>query len=96
MSRFYAEIQGNGGSATRMGTKDSGIKGHIRGWHLGARVDVDNVDGEDVVEIQATGGSAGYWSRRLLTLRLLPNGKLSVTLHKPNGKPSVTYRVPVR
>ena len=34
MAQFYASIQGNRGEATRMGTKASGIEGHIRGWNI--------------------------------------------------------------
>ena len=50
MARFYAEIQGNRGKASRMGSKDSGIWGHIRGWSVGARVTwYVNDEGEDVV-----------------------------------------------
>ena len=60
MAHFYADIQGNRGEATRMGTPQSGIYGHIRGWHSGAKVScyVDD-DGKDVVEVFATNGS-GY------------------------------------
>jgi hypothetical protein len=57
MAHFYASIQGNRGEATRMGSKDSGITGHIRGWNVGARVDVAHVDGRDVVRIYRTLGS---------------------------------------
>lgn len=57
MSQFYASIQGNRGEATRMGSKASGITGHVRGWDVGARVD-GYVKGEsDVVAVRATGGS---------------------------------------
>jgi len=38
MSHFYASIKGSRGEATRLGTPNSGIKGHIRGWNLGVRV----------------------------------------------------------
>lgn len=38
MSRFYANIQGNRGAATRMGTAASGIQAHPRGWDLGVNV----------------------------------------------------------
>lgn len=59
MSHFYAQIQGNRGEATRGGTKESGIFGHIRGWNVGIRVDVDHYaeKGQDVAEIRITGGS---------------------------------------
>ena len=61
MARFYAEIQGNRGSVTRTGSKNSGISGHIRGWDIGARVSCDVDDqGRDVVYVTLTGGSSGH------------------------------------
>lgn len=59
MAQFYADIQGNRGEATRMGTKSSGISGHIRGWRVGARVVCEyneQVD-RDFVTVFKTGGS---------------------------------------
>lgn len=58
MAQFYGNIQGNRGEATRMGTKDSGFYAHIRGWHVGARVTLDHIDGRDVVRVFKTGGSS--------------------------------------
>ena len=59
MARFYAEIQGNRGEATRMGTPASGIQGHIRGWDVGIRVE-GNVEGdEDEFTVYLTSGSHG-------------------------------------
>lgn len=65
MSRFYGSLQGSRGEATRQGTRASGITGHIRGWNIGARVDVDAteivIDGTpletDRVLVAITGGS---------------------------------------
>jgi hypothetical protein len=59
MSHFYAEIQGNRGVASRGGSKKSGIRGHIRGWHVGARVICyfNEQTEQDEVEIIATAGS---------------------------------------
>jgi len=67
MAHFYASIQGNRGEGTRMGSKDSGITGHIRGWNSGANVycSVDQ-EGRDVVEIYATTGS-GYGHSKTVT-----------------------------
>ena len=62
MAQFYASIQGNRGEATRMGTKASGINGHIRGWNVGAEVFITHVNGVDVVEVFRTGGS--HWNSR--------------------------------
>lgn len=60
MARFYGSIQGSRGEATRLGTAKSGLRGHIRGWAIGARVNcfVDD-DGEDAVSISITSGSNG-------------------------------------
>lgn len=58
MSRFYGSLQGSRGEATRQGTTKSGIRGHIRGWHIGAEVSVyPNQLDEDVVHVQITRGS---------------------------------------
>lgn len=38
MARFYCSVQGNRGAATRMGSANSGISAHPRGWGLGIRV----------------------------------------------------------
>ena len=59
MSHFYGSIEGGRGTATKGGTKASGISGHIRGWSVGARVDVNHRDGVDVVTVYATSGSGG-------------------------------------
>lgn len=57
MSRFYAKIEGNRGAATRQGTANSGICGHVRGWRIGAKV-VCFDDGGDCVRVDLTGGSS--------------------------------------
>lgn len=60
MSRFYADIQGSKGEATRQGTEKSGIHGHIRGWGIGGYIEMRvNEKGEDVVSIYVTRGSNG-------------------------------------
>ena len=61
MAQFYASIQGNRGGATRMGTKKSGIHGHIRGYGVGVRVECyhDKATGKDEVFAYRTSGSNG-------------------------------------
>lgn len=66
MAHFYASIQGNRGEATRMGSKGSGISGHIRGWNVGARVTCSHENDKDVVRIYKTTGSAGYGQDELV------------------------------
>ena len=61
MAQYYADIQGNRGQATRMGTKKSGLDGHIRGWHVGCRVFMrfNEETQRDECTIDLTGGSSG-------------------------------------
>jgi hypothetical protein len=59
MSRFYAEIQGNRGLASRQGSKNSGIWGHIRGWNSGVSIGghYDEEEDTDVFNVNVTSGS---------------------------------------
>lgn len=67
MSHFYASIQGNRGEATRQGTEESGISGHIRGWDIGIRVNCFvNKEGEDECTVFLTGGSNGMQTSKLI------------------------------
>ena len=61
MAQFYASIKGNRGEATRMGTKNSGMHGHIRGWDIGCEVEMryNEETGKDEVHIYLTSGSRG-------------------------------------
>jgi hypothetical protein len=61
MAHFYASIQGNRGERTCMGTKNSGIEGHIRGWDIGGRIDVfyNAEKDRDEVRIMVSTGSNG-------------------------------------
>ncbi len=67
MSRFYAEIKGNRGGASRMGTPDSGMWSHTRGWDLGAEVIMDTTpEDNDVLLVYITSGSKGSKAKQLL------------------------------
>jgi len=79
MARFYAEIQGNRGTASRMGTANSGIQSHIRGWDIGVKV-IGGVDenGNDVFHVYKTGGSNG---------RSVPSGEVIVI--EPDGETTI-------
>ena len=61
MAQYYADIQGTRGAATRMGSKNSGMSGHIRGWSVGAKVFMswNEQEQRDEVTIKLTGGSRG-------------------------------------
>lgn len=67
MAQFYGDLQGNRGEATRMGTKSSGIRAHVRGWNVGARIHVKvDRDGNDHVYVYRTSGSNGSRSDVLI------------------------------
>jgi hypothetical protein len=66
MAQFYANIQGNRGEATRMGTKNSGLYGHIRGWHIGAKVEMSHENGKDICRVYKTSGSRGAKNAELI------------------------------
>jgi hypothetical protein len=59
MSQFYGEIKGQAKTtATRRGSKASGLQGHLRGWNIGVRVVLEYKEGiGDVIHIYRTGGS---------------------------------------
>ena len=59
MAHFYASMQGSRGGVTRVGTKSSGLTAHVRGWDIGARVELSHEDDRDVVRVYRTGGSNG-------------------------------------
>ena len=67
MSHFYASIQGNKGEATRQGSANSGITGHIRGWHVGIKVNCYvNDNGEDVCQVSLTSGSGEAFTSKFI------------------------------
>lgn len=78
MSHFYANIQGSRGEATRQGTKNSGMFGHVRGWDIGGRVEMFyniNLD-RDEVRIYVTTGSNGGGREEYLGVFWNDNGKI--------------------
>ena len=55
---FYAEVKGNRGTASRGGSKNSGMPAHVRGWNVGVKVYIAVDDhGDDHVFVYKTGGS---------------------------------------
>jgi hypothetical protein len=67
MARFYVNIEGNRGPASRMGTEKSGIFSHTRGWNVGIKV-LGHVNdaGEDEFDVWLTSGSTGAKSSKLI------------------------------
>lgn len=76
MAQFRATIKGNRGTASRLGTKKSGITARINGWNIGARVDIlhDEKTGKDKIYIYATSGSNGAGMDK--SIATLEEGKL--------------------
>lgn len=66
MARFYGSMSGNRGEATRMGTTDSGMTAHVRGWSLGVRVDARDSTEADSFDVHVTSGSNGGAADRAL------------------------------
>ena len=63
MSRFYGSVMGQARTeATRRGSANSGVTGHVRGWHVGvetvASAGVLHSE-NDVLNVFATAGSTG-------------------------------------
>lgn len=64
MAHFYGRIDSHGRSktdATRCGSKNKGMNGSIRGWHVGASIDIRNreSDDSDIVTVYIDKGSNG-------------------------------------
>lgn len=76
MARFRATIYGQRGHASRLGSANSGIESNTNGWQSGVNV-VGSVDieGNDVFNIYATGGSGVSLSFYVGTVRII-NGKV--------------------
>ena len=64
MARFYGEVEGTRGRASRLGV--SGMRSHTRGWNVGVEVVCTIRDGADVIEVYETGGSHAPSAKRLL------------------------------
>lgn len=57
MAQFRSIIRGQRGEASRLGSKQSGMRADVNGWHTGATVKIDHVDGRDRVQVFRTSGS---------------------------------------
>lgn len=79
MAHFYASIQGNRSERTCVGTKNSGIDGHVRGWDIGCESMVrwNEQEQRNEVTIYLTHGSGygGPQNKCLGTFTLTKNGK---------------------
>lgn len=73
MARFKADICGNRGPASRLGSAASGMDAHIRGWDVGVRIAARADGDEDEFSVYVTSGSNGRRSDRLVGFIALDN-----------------------
>ena len=57
MAHFIGKLQGARGTASRLGTKSSGISAAAQGWDIGGRIECNHMDGTDYVTLFLTHGS---------------------------------------
>jgi len=60
VAHFYGELQGNRGSTSRVGSKNSGMEAHIRGWNVGVKVELFHRNGRDIIRVYRTNGSSAH------------------------------------
>lgn len=84
MARFYAEIKGNRGAASRMGSAASGMWSHTRGWEAGAEVECHAQGGLDSVAVTLTSGSNGGPKLHVADVRIMSDGTRRVRLYDDN------------
>lgn len=87
MAHFYATVNGSRDStATKTGTKASGIDAHARGWDIGGRVRLRQLHGVDILDIDVTGGSNDGASRCAIDVRMDPDThEMTVTVRPRAG-----------
>ena len=60
MSRFYVTMKGKTDKVHHAtGTAASGVTAHVRGWDIGIRVSIYDVEGQDKLLVELTPGSNG-------------------------------------
>jgi len=62
MAHFRGTIQGQRGSASRLGSVKSGIVANVNAWDVGIRVESRVINGEDAFAVYLTAGSNGSTS----------------------------------
>lgn len=69
MARFYGIIKGRSKTAaTRLGSEQSGLIAHVRGWNVGVFIRCEVVDGKDIIKIFRTNGSNDPVIGELITI----------------------------
>lgn len=80
MAQFRSVIRGQRGEASRLGSKSSGMRADVNGWHTGATVQIDHVDGRDRVSVYRTSGSSQGHSKTLVAQWFAAEATLYPTL----------------
>ena len=82
MAHFRNTVQGNRGEASRLGTKDSGMKASIDGWDVGVDVTIryNGKTGLDEIHVYKTNGSNGYKRELVLSINT-PEARLNNIVH---------------
>jgi hypothetical protein len=66
MAQFLGTLQGDSKEIHRLGSKESGIRVHAKGWRKGVRVIGYHEDGKDKFDVYVTGGSGGMGKEVLI------------------------------
>ena len=90
MAHFYGTIQGNRGEGSRLGSMDSGLESHTRGWGLGCRVVMEynkHLKRDEVSIFLTSGSNGGKSSIKLGTFKEEDLDKnIKVTIKRMNKK----------
>lgn len=84
MAHFIGVVSGRAKTeASRLGSKESGISGHIRGWDQGGRVvcEYNKTLDMDLITIYATTGSNGAGSSQVVAKTNTDTGKVEPVIH---------------
>ena len=68
MAHFRATIKGSRGLASRLGTKQSGMRATVNGWNVGVTIIAKHLHGKDFICVYRTGGSNNDDGERIAVL----------------------------
>lgn len=75
MSQFYGILKGDRKERTARGHKNTGLRATVNGWHSGAMIQAEYVNGEDVLSIYMTGGSNSRMEPELVAAIMIRKGR---------------------
>ena len=86
MAHFRSTIIGNRGQSSRLGSKVGGMNATISGWNVGASVTICHENGEDVIYINATGGSRDICPNKFIAKIRKIDGELVIDTNWRAGR----------